>query len=148
MLHLRLGLGQRQQRIGRAVRDKERLLRRDRRLLGDEPLRLVRVAADADQTGEPVRIANAHLVRHQAALRKTEHKRLLRCEAIDALSVEQIEQQSTAAFHADARFVINVVPRKAAVVVVRRIGEQGIEPWVVQRAWQPAEPLHAVAQPV
>ncbi|SVB18228.1 uncharacterized protein METZ01_LOCUS171082 [marine metagenome] len=148
LFHLRFGLCERQKRIGRAVRDEKRLLLGHGRLPGDELLRLMRVATDANQTSEPVRIANTHLERHQATLRKTEHKRLFRCEAIGALSVEQVEQQAAAALHADARFVINVVPRKAAVIVVRRIGEQDVEPWVVQRAGQPAEALHAVAQPV
>ena len=72
LIHLRLGLCERQQRIGGAVGDKERLLGRDWRLLGDELARVVRVAADADQAGQVVRIAQANFERHQAALRKTE----------------------------------------------------------------------------
>ena len=128
--------------------DEECLFLRDGGKLVHQLMRLMRVAADPDQPGETMRIAQPGLQRHQAALRKPKQEGVLSGKAGFALLIQQLEKEVATALHARRGVVVNVVPRKAAVVVVRRVDQQVVELWVFHDAGKPAVALHAVAESV
>ena len=128
--------------------DEECLLLRDWGKFVDELMRLMRIAADSDQPGETMRIAKPGLQRHQAALRKPKQKRVLGGKAGFALLIQQLEKEVTTALHARRGVVVNIVPRKATVVVVRRVDQQVIELRIFHDTGKPAVALHAVAEAV
>src|SRR5439155_21574117 len=124
------------------------LLPRDRRQLQEQSLRFMDVAADADQSGEEVGIAQADFDGHQAALGKAEEHGLVGAPAARALFVKQFKQERAAPLDAGARVAGKIIPGIAAEILVGRIDQQVIQPWQSQRRREPAITLDAVAQSV
>ena len=90
--------------------DEKVLLPRAGRKIVQSLLRFVDVAADAEQTRQPVRVTQADFIRHQAALRKTEHKSLLAGKPAFTLRVQQLEEQFATALNPRFRLAGKIIP--------------------------------------
>src|SRR5580698_9199854 len=97
LLNLSANRVKRDDGIKRAVSDEQALFTRDGRKFFQQVFNLKNPAADADKSGEPMRITQTGVNRHQAALRKSAERDLLRRKIFRAQAVEQIEKHFAAA---------------------------------------------------
>ena len=86
------GRGEGQQRIKLAVGDEQPLRFGDGREVADQFLNLEHPAADADDAGETVRLAQAGFDGHEAALRKSAERNLVGWKVFRAQIIEQFKQ--------------------------------------------------------
>src|SRR5438270_8515372 len=93
-----------------------------------------------------MRIIEPSLPGHQGTLRKAAHNRLIGWIPLRAKMIEQLENLRAAAENSRSGLTREVVPGKATEIGVRRIDQEIIQPWKLQRGGQPAITRHAISQ--
>src|SRR4051812_42367212 len=104
----------------------------------------MRPAADRDQASEAMQITASDFNRHETTLGETKENDFFGRKTFRLQILEQFKQQSAAAFDSGGAILVNIEPRKAAVISVGGVHEEIVHPRQLQRARQPAKTVHAV----